>query len=66
MKAWQRRALNFEVKAIESILGIKFEGTTLKEKQVFVAEHKQERIEATSQLLGQEFEHYTKDKEHYA
>lgn len=61
MKNWQRRALNFEAKAIETFLGIKFEGTSLKEKQAFVARHKKDRIAVTAELLHQSYEDYQKD-----
>lgn len=63
MKAWQRRALDFEVKAIESILGINFKGSTVKEKQLFVAKYKEDRLKVTSELLSQTFEEHAKDKE---
>ena len=62
MKNWQRRALSFEVKAIESILGIKFEGTTLKEKQAFAEKHKAERIAVTGQLLHQAYIEHKRDR----
>lgn len=49
MENWQLDALNFEVKAIETFLGFKFEGETVEEKQVFVAAHKDKRVEVTSE-----------------
>lgn len=61
MKDWQRRALNFEIKAIETFLGIKFEGSTTKDKQAFVDRYKQERLEVTSELLRQGFEDYKRE-----
>ena len=61
MKSWQIRALNFEVKATETILGIKFEGTSLKEKQAFAEKHKKDRVAATAELLRQSHEEYTRD-----
>lgn len=61
MKDWQKRALNFEVRAIEEILGIKFEGRTVKEKQAFAAKHKAERIAVTAQLLRQAYIEHQRD-----
>ena len=66
MKNWQIRALNFEVRAIETLLGIKFEGTTLKEKQSFAEKHKSDRIALTAELLRQSHENYMKDQAHYS
>lgn len=51
MEKWQLDALNFEVKAIETFLGIAFEGETVEQKQEFVAAHKDKRTDVTSELL---------------
>ncbi|MGE7092560.1 hypothetical protein ACQKII_14165 [Lysinibacillus sp. NPDC048646] len=61
MEKWQLDALNFEVKAIETFLGFKFEGETIEEKQEFVAAHKDKRTEVTSELLRQAYEDYVKN-----
>lgn len=56
MEKWQLDALNFEVKAIETFLGIKFEGETIEDKQMFVSAYKDKRREATKELLIQSYE----------
>ncbi len=56
MEKWQLDALNFEVKAIETFLGIKFEGETMEDKQMFVSAYKDKRREATKELLLQSYE----------
>jgi len=56
MEKWQLDALNFEVKAIETFLGIKFEGKTIADKQTFVSKYKNKRREATKELLMQSYE----------
>lgn|GEM_PF-4439186 len=56
MEKWQLGALNFEVKAIETFLGIKFEGETIVDKQMFVSTYKDKRREATKELLIQSYE----------
>ena len=61
MKVWQKRALNFEVRAIEEILGIKFEGRTAKDKEAFAAKYKAERIAVTGQLLHQAYIEHKRD-----
>lgn len=56
MEKWQLDALNFEVKAIETFLGITFEGETIGDKQMFVSAHKDKRRETTNELLIQSYE----------
>lgn len=58
MEKWQLDALNFEVKAIETFLGITFEGETVEQKQEFVVVHKDKRTEVTSKLLRTAYEDY--------
>jgi len=58
MEKWQLDALNFEVKAIETFLGIKFEGETVEDKQTFVSTYKDKRRETTKELLKQSFEEF--------
>lgn len=63
MEKWQLEALNFQVKAIETFLGLKFEGKSVEEKQAFVSEHKDKRTEITSELLRQSYEELVKNPE---
>lgn len=61
MEKWQLDSLNFEVKAIETFLGYKFEGETTEDKQSFVAKHKDKRVEVTSEMLKQAYEEHVKN-----
>lgn len=60
MEKWQLDALNFEVKAIETFLGYKFEGKTIEDKQVFVTKHKDKRVDVTIKMLKQTYEDHVK------
>ncbi len=49
-------ALNFKVRSIEHLLGIKFEGKSLIDKQEFVAKHWEARMEVSYELLADAWE----------
>lgn len=61
MEKWQLDALNFEVKAIETFLGYKYEGVTVEDKQLFVDKHRDKRVEVTSEMLKQAYEDYVRN-----
>lgn len=58
MEDWQVDVINFEVKAIETFLGIKFTGNTIKDKQRFIDDHVDERRRVTSELMAQGYQDY--------
>lgn len=58
MEDWQVDVINFEVKAIETFLGIKFTGGTMEDKQKFVKDHVNDRRKATSELMAQGYQDY--------
>lgn len=43
--------LNFNIKLTEQLFNVKFEGTTLEEKEVFYAQYKEQREAATAKIL---------------
>ncbi|QGG51587.1 hypothetical protein [Lysinibacillus pakistanensis] len=62
MEKWELDALNFEVKAIETFLSIKFEGETVEDKKTFVSAHKDKRTEVTRELLRQSYEEQVRNQ----
>lgn len=48
--------LNFNIKLTEQLFNVKFEGTTLEEKEVFYAQYKEKREAATSKILAEMYE----------
>lgn len=66
MEKWQLEGINFEIKAIETFLGIKFEGESLEQKIAFIAEHKEKRLEVTGDLLRKAYVDYLKENENFA
>lgn len=57
-------ALNFEVKAIETFLGYKFEGSTIEDKQIFADRYKEERKAWTSEMLDEMHVEYVTSMKH--
>ncbi|MEK4025432.1 hypothetical protein [Sporosarcina sp. FSL W7-1283] len=55
------QALNFEVKAIETFLGYKFEGETNEDKKLFADKHKEERRAYTSALMEDMYNEYVEE-----
>lgn len=56
----KEQTLNFNAKAIETFLGIKFQGSTVQDKEKFVAEYHVKRVEATTKLMKEGYEDYVK------
>lgn len=54
---------NFEVKAIETFLGIPFEGRTMEDKEIFVEKHRAERVKFTTQLLKEAYEESVQEEQ---
>ena len=57
----KEQTLNFNVGAIETFLGIKFEGSTMQDKEKFVAEYHAKRVETTNKLMQEGYEDYVKE-----
>jgi len=57
----KEQALNFNVKAIETFLGVMFQGSTIQDKEKFVAEYHAKRVEVTDKLMQEGFEEYKKE-----
>ena len=56
----KEQTLNFNVKAIETFLGVKFQGSTIQDKEDFVAEYHVKRVETTTKLMKDAYEEYIK------
>ena len=54
----KEQALNFNVKAIETFLGVTFQGSTTQDKEKFVAEYHAKRVETTTKLMKEGYEDY--------
>jgi hypothetical protein len=57
----KEQTLNFNVKAIETFLGVTFEGSTMQDKEKFVAEYHDKRVETTTKLMQESYEDYIKE-----
>ena len=54
----KQQTLNFNVKAIETFLGIKFEGSSGEDKEEFVRKHREERVKETNRIMEEEYKEY--------
>lgn len=52
----KEQTLNFRIKAIETFLGIKFQGSTVLDKEEFVSEHHAKRVEVTTKLMKEAYD----------
>lgn len=52
--------LNFNIKAIETYLGIKFDGMGMVDKEIFFNKHHEERVKVTSKLMADAYYEYIK------
>lgn len=63
LEQWKKDYLNFNLKAIETFLGIEFKGTTYEDKKAFVEEHHEERVRVTTKMMDEMHDEFVREQQ---